>query len=69
MAEDPRYATNAMRLQHREALIATLQRRLHEKSTGEWLALLLAAGIPASAIHSTPFPRFCRMRMFSAAEW
>lgn len=54
MAQDARFADNAKRLQHREIMIARLQSRLREKSTEEWLAVLLAAQIPASAINSIP---------------
>lgn len=54
MAQDPQFANNAQRLQHREAMTSRLQNRLREKSTEEWLTVLLAAQIPASAINSIP---------------
>lgn len=54
MAQNPRFADNAQRLQHRDEMIARLQSRLREKSTEEWLAVLLAAQIPVSAINSIP---------------
>ncbi len=54
MAQNPRFADNAQRLQHRDEMTARLQSRLREKSTDEWLAILLAAQIPASAINSIP---------------
>lgn len=54
MAQDPKFANNAQRLQHREAMTSRLQNRLREKSTEEWLTVLLAAQIPASAINSIP---------------
>lgn len=54
MAQDPKFANNAQRLQHRDAMTSRLQNRLREKSTEEWLAILLAAQIPVSAINSIP---------------
>lgn len=54
LTAEPRYATNALRVRHREDLIAALQRRLREKSTSAWLDLLLAARIPASPINTIP---------------
>ncbi|MCL4707915.1 CoA transferase [bacterium] len=54
MAQDPKFANNAQRLQNRDAMTSRLQNRLREKSTEEWLAILLAAQIPVSAINSIP---------------
>ncbi|TPE53483.1 CaiB/BaiF CoA transferase family protein [Amaricoccus solimangrovi] len=46
----PDYATNALRMAHRPALIAELETTLVERTREEWVAALLAAGIPAGPI-------------------
>ncbi len=50
--DDPRFATNAMRNQHRAELIDTLQDVFLSKSYEEWEELLLAHGIPMGAINT-----------------
>jgi crotonobetainyl-CoA:carnitine CoA-transferase CaiB-like acyl-CoA transferase len=50
--EDPRFANNAMRNQHRTELIGTLQDVFLSKSYEEWEDLLLAHGIPMGAINT-----------------
>jgi len=52
MLDDPRYATNPARVQHRESLIARLQDVFLTKPYEEWEALLLASGIPVGAINT-----------------
>jgi crotonobetainyl-CoA:carnitine CoA-transferase CaiB-like acyl-CoA transferase len=52
MIEDPRFATMAARLEHREACIDTLQGRLLERTTAEWEADLKPAGVPCGPIYS-----------------
>jgi len=54
LAEDPRYASNALRVLHREQLLGALQQRLHEKTTSAWLEILHAAQIPTAPIHTIP---------------
>ena len=54
LAKEPRFATNADRLRHRDALRALLEEHLL-KVDGEWLCQeLLAAGIPAGAVRTVP---------------
>ena len=50
--DDPRFATNAMRNQHRAELIDTLQDVFLSKPYEEWEELLLAHGIPMGAINT-----------------
>jgi crotonobetainyl-CoA:carnitine CoA-transferase CaiB-like acyl-CoA transferase len=51
LAADPRFATNADRQAAREELAVEIERRLVRRTTGEWLARMEAAGIPAGPIH------------------
>jgi crotonobetainyl-CoA:carnitine CoA-transferase CaiB-like acyl-CoA transferase len=51
LSEDPRFATNALRVAHREALIADLNRRLATRPAEEWFAALTAAGVPCGPIN------------------
>jgi crotonobetainyl-CoA:carnitine CoA-transferase CaiB-like acyl-CoA transferase len=48
---DERYATNAARLEHRDALGAVLEARLAERPAADWVERLTAAGVPAGPIH------------------
>ncbi len=48
---DPRYATNPQRLAHRAELVAQLQLIFQHQSAADWVAGLLAAGIPAGPIN------------------
>jgi crotonobetainyl-CoA:carnitine CoA-transferase CaiB-like acyl-CoA transferase len=50
LAADPRFATNADRQWAREELVIEIERRLTRRTTGEWLARMEAAGIPAGPI-------------------
>ena len=52
MMDDPRFATNAARVQNRVDLIARLQEVFLTKSYEEWEALLLQHGIPVGAINT-----------------
>ncbi len=52
MIADPRFATMAARLEHREACVDTLQERLLEETTAHWEGLLKAAGVPCGPIYS-----------------
>ncbi len=51
LADDPRFATNGDRVEHRSELIPTLAARFAERSVGDWLAALDAAEIPAGPIN------------------
>ena len=49
-AADPRYASNALRVQHKAELLAQLQALFRQRSTGDWIAALEDAGIPCGPI-------------------
>ena len=51
LADDPRFATNGQRQLARAELTIEIERRMTRRSTGEWLARMEAAGIPAGPIH------------------
>jgi crotonobetainyl-CoA:carnitine CoA-transferase CaiB-like acyl-CoA transferase len=48
---DPRFATNAERVRHREALIAMLAPVFAARATKDWIALLEAANVPCGPIN------------------
>lgn len=50
LADDPRYASNALRVENRDSLIPLLFERLKEKTAAEWLDILCRAGVPADPI-------------------
>jgi crotonobetainyl-CoA:carnitine CoA-transferase CaiB-like acyl-CoA transferase len=50
LAADGRFATNEDRVRHRDALVAELEAVFGERSTEDWLGVLLAAGVPAGKI-------------------
>jgi crotonobetainyl-CoA:carnitine CoA-transferase CaiB-like acyl-CoA transferase len=51
LADDPRFASNGDRVANRTELIATLSARFAERGSGDWLAALDAAEIPAGPIN------------------
>jgi formyl-CoA transferase len=50
-ARDPRFATNALRVQHRELLVGMISERLRERPAREWLRLLEPSGVPCGPIN------------------
>lgn len=48
------YATVSLRLKHREALIVALEQEFAKRDSADWIAAMLAAGIPAGPILSYP---------------
>ena len=52
LAADERYATNAGRVAQRDSLLPPIAQALKRQTTGEWLAMLDAAGIPAGPINT-----------------
>jgi crotonobetainyl-CoA:carnitine CoA-transferase CaiB-like acyl-CoA transferase len=50
LADDPRFATNGDRVDHRDALRPIIAERLAGRSTAEWAAALDAAEVPNGAI-------------------
>ncbi|HSV60059.1 MAG TPA: CoA transferase [Variovorax sp.] len=52
LVDDPRYATNAARIERRLELKALIEARLKERNRSDWTQLLLAADIPAGPINN-----------------
>ena len=52
LLSDERFATNALRVEHREALIAILSDALCQAPTASWLPLLLEAKVPHGALNT-----------------
>ncbi|HVM17209.1 MAG TPA: CoA transferase [Gaiellaceae bacterium] len=50
LTADPRFATNPLRVEHRDALLPPLRARLRERPSAEWLRRLEAAGVPAAPV-------------------
>jgi len=51
LRDDPRFATNAARVAHREQLAAALGTVLRTRGAEEWFATLTAAGVPCGPIN------------------
>lgn len=51
LVDDPRFATFAARDQHREALLAILERTFRHRTTIEWLDTLETAGVPCAPVN------------------
>ncbi|WP_078282562.1 CaiB/BaiF CoA transferase family protein [Mycobacteroides franklinii] len=51
LAQDDRFGTNPLRVQHREALVEVLEQRLREKTADEWYDVLTEVGVPAGPIN------------------
>ena len=52
LGADPRFATNAGRLAHYDALKPTLDAAFAQRSRADWTARLLAAGVPCGAVRT-----------------
>ncbi len=52
LADDPRFLSNRLRVQHREQLIPLLQLPMLTRDKADWLQRLAAAGVPAGPINS-----------------
>jgi crotonobetainyl-CoA:carnitine CoA-transferase CaiB-like acyl-CoA transferase len=50
LADDPRFADNATRMQHLEALVGLLAPRFRQRSTADWLARFAKVGVPAGPV-------------------
>ena len=50
LVDDPRFATNKDRVEHRESLRPLLVERLQTQSVGQWITGLTDAGIPCGAV-------------------
>ena len=53
-SDDPRFATNPARVQHRDALIPALSSHFHSRTTSEWIERLRAAGVPCGPVNDIP---------------
>ena len=51
LQDDPRFATNALRVSHRALVHSTIQERILHKTRAEWMEKFIAAGIPAGCIN------------------
>ena len=75
LAADPNYATNALRVQNRERLVAELSKRTRALPLAGILASLEAAGVPAGPVNSIdavfadPQVRARGLQIASASEW
>ena len=50
LADDPRFASNADRVRHNDALVAQLAERFRTRGSAHWLGALEALGIPAGPV-------------------
>lgn len=48
---DPRFHTNALRVQHRDLIDSLIEARLQSKTTQEWLEILEGSGMPYAAVN------------------
>jgi crotonobetainyl-CoA:carnitine CoA-transferase CaiB-like acyl-CoA transferase len=68
--KDPRFATNATRVEHRAALCAMIDEIFLTRSKGEWIDLLEAEGVPCAVINSLPeaagHPQVAALEMIQA---
>ncbi len=53
-SDDPRFATNPARVQHRDALIPALSSHFYTRTTSEWIGRLRAAGVPCGPVNDIP---------------
>ncbi|MDN5865066.1 MAG: CoA transferase, partial [Gammaproteobacteria bacterium] len=51
LAHDPRYATNAARVEHREELIAQFEPLIAARNRDEWITRLEGAGVPCGPVN------------------
>ena len=54
LVRDPRFATEAARVENRATLVPLLNEILGERSADEWMKRLEAAGVPAGRIRTVP---------------
>jgi crotonobetainyl-CoA:carnitine CoA-transferase CaiB-like acyl-CoA transferase len=52
IAEEPQYATNAQRIEHRDELHQRLAALLQDRDAGEWEELLIGKGVPCSRVQT-----------------
>ena len=54
LADDPRFRTNADRVEHRAALVQQLEKRLGTDTADTWVEKLTVGGVPAGRVGSIP---------------
>ncbi|GMR10105.1 MAG: CaiB/BaiF CoA-transferase family protein [Anaerolineae bacterium] len=54
LGEDPRYRTNADRVEYRGTLVPELQRVFRQRTAGEWIELLLEHRVPVAPVNDIP---------------
>ncbi len=54
LAQDARFATNALRVEHREALVSELERHLADRPAADWVVALNEAGVAAAPLNTVP---------------
>ncbi|XP_031439651.1 succinate--hydroxymethylglutarate CoA-transferase isoform X2 [Clupea harengus] len=52
LADDPKYKTNTLRVQHREELLQALSKRFSEDTTDEWIRRFDGTGVPVGPINN-----------------
>lgn len=52
LADDPRFATNSLRLANRAVLIPIIENIVRQRTVAEWLEKLRAAGVPAAPVNN-----------------
>jgi crotonobetainyl-CoA:carnitine CoA-transferase CaiB-like acyl-CoA transferase len=52
LAEDPRFTSNALRVQHRAALTPLVAQAMANRTTAQWIDTLEAAGVPCGPINT-----------------
>ena len=50
LADNPRFKTNALRVQNNEEIVAILQAEIAKRTTADWMTALEAEGIPAGPV-------------------
>jgi crotonobetainyl-CoA:carnitine CoA-transferase CaiB-like acyl-CoA transferase len=54
LAGDARYATNALRVEHRLELVARLAEAIRQRPTADWLQVLETANVPGGPVRTIP---------------
>jgi crotonobetainyl-CoA:carnitine CoA-transferase CaiB-like acyl-CoA transferase len=52
LVDDPRFVTNAARVQHRDELRAALRERFATRTAAEWADVLVGVGVPCGPVHT-----------------
>jgi len=53
-ARDPRFVTNATRVEHHDLMVRMIEEIVTTRTKGEWVDVLEAAGVPCGPIHTLP---------------